>query len=122
MNSMSPAMHAIQDLAKLPGNWNSYGAQAPAASTVARAMSCLETVREMLGPAYGEPEVQPTPDPGVALIWRGHVHTSDIEILITPTSTEWVLLKNHRIVDRGLAPDAKEFSRDILAKFVKYAV
>jgi len=115
---MSPAVAAIEGLRKLPANWNSYGATAPDDPTVVRALAYLMEVVRALGPAYGEPEVQPIPDPGVALIWRDRWHPEEVEVLVTPTGAEWVLLKEHRIVDHGKALDPTGFSRNILKRHV----
>ena len=109
---------AIEELKNLPTNWNSYGAQPPDETTLARALDYLERVINTLGLAYSQPAVEPIADPGVALIWRGRWSPEEVEVLVTRAGAEWVVLKNHRVVKHGSAPDPVTFAREILKSHV----
>jgi hypothetical protein len=113
---MSPAaLAAIEALRRLPANWDSYGAERPDESTLVRARDCLSSVINTLGYAYGEPAVQPLADPGVALIWRDRWRTGgEVEVLVTPRSVEWVILRDQRVVKHGPIDDPAVFAREIL--------
>jgi hypothetical protein len=108
---MRPAATAIQDLKKLSPDWNSYGAAAPDDRTVARALDCLDAITKALGQDYRQPEVRPIPDPGVSLTWRDRWRRGEVKVLVTPTSAEWVQLKNRHIVEQGSLNDAQQFQR-----------
>jgi len=114
-------LEAIHGLKWLAPNWNSYGAKAPDEPTVTRAVSYLAAVVRALGQAYAQPEVAPIPDPGIALIWRDRWRPEQaeaVEVLVTPERAEWVLLKEHRIVDHGAAHDPADFALNILKRHV----
>src|SRR5260370_26160205 len=100
----SPAVDMIEGLKRLPHDWDSYGADAPDERTVARALSYLGGVISALGPAYGQPEIQPIPDPGVSMTWRSRWHPEEVEVLGTPAGAEWALLSGHRGLGPGVRP------------------
>jgi hypothetical protein len=109
---------AIKELKYLPMDWDSYGAQPPDDATLARTLDYLTRVTNTLGPAYSQPVVQPIADPGVALIWRDHGRPEEVEVLVTRAGAEWVILKDHRIVEHGSVSDPVVFAREILQSHV----
>jgi hypothetical protein len=110
------AIHSLKDLEP---DWDSYGAKAPDEPTVSWACAYLAGVTRMLGAAYSQPTVQPVSDPGVSLIWQDRRHgAEEVEVLVTRTGAEWILLKDHRIMDHGPAPDPETFAREILKRHV----
>ena len=105
---------AIEQLKNLRNDWNSYGAQPPDDAMLAKTREYLTAVTNTLGHAYSQPAVQPLADPGIALIWRDRWRPDEVEILLTRTGAEWVLLRDHRIVKHGSASDPAVFAREVL--------
>lgn len=97
MESKSAAIAAIDRLADLPEDWDSY--EAPKISEVSRelAKSCLNQIQRLLGSKYANPVVGPTPDGGVVLIWRKE-QGSEVELLCSAIGARYILLSPNRQV------------------------
>ena len=110
-------MTAIDRLADLAEGWDSY--EAPRIDEVARkvAKDCLHQVQRLLGAHYANPEVGPTPDGGVALIWRKD-RGSEIDLLCSPNGARYLVLSPHRQVvgQSGSFMDCGYFALQVLKR------
>ena len=81
---LSKADDCLAELAKLPSNWNSYGAKSAAPQSVAVAQSLVKLLAQVVG--VEEPDVGLTPDGFVTVSWV--LDTSrEIEVEVAPTGT-----------------------------------
>ncbi len=97
MDQQNEALRAIDQLADLPEGWDSYGAPKVAQASREIAKHCMREIERLLGSHYAKPIVGPTPEGGVALIWRKE-RGSEIDVLCTPLGARYVLLSPHRQV------------------------
>jgi len=97
MEQESAVLTAIDRLGDLPEGWDSY--EAPKITLASRrwAKSLVLSIQQHLGPHYANPTVGPTPEGGVALIWRKD-RGSEIDVLCSPTGARYLLLSPHRQV------------------------
>jgi hypothetical protein len=100
MELENPVLAAIDRLAELAEGWDSY--EAPRIAEVSRefARQCVNQVQRLLGPSYANPLVGPTPEAGVALVWRKD-RGSEIDVLCSPSGVRYLVLSPHRQVVRS---------------------
>ncbi len=83
---VQPALDRVAQLAALPPDWDSYGANPPTEQAVARANALLLAVGRAYGGTYGPAvrpyAIAPLDDGGLQLEWRGG--TGEIEVEIGP--------------------------------------
>ncbi len=116
MEVESQALAAIDRLADLPEGWDSYGAPKIAEISRASAKDCLGCVQRLLSGHYWNPLVGPTPEAGVALIWRKPTG-SEINVLVSPAGARYVVLSpTHQVVQRGRADDFERFALEVLKR------
>lgn len=116
MEFENPALAAIDRLAELPEGWDSY--DAPRIAEVCREMArqCVSQVQRLLGPPYANPLVGPTPEAGVALMWRKE-RGSEIDVLCSPSGVRYLVLSPHRQVVRSDAiTDFGQFALQVLKR------
>jgi hypothetical protein len=109
-----PAFEAIDRLGNLGEGWDSY--EAPAISPAARelAKACLKEIQRRLGPSYGNPRVGPTPEAGVALIWRAK--GQEVDVLCSPPQARYVVLTHDLVTERGEVDDFGTFALEVLKR------
>ena len=117
MEVENPAIAAIDRLADLPEGWDSY--EAPKIDEGARkvAKDCLNQIQRLLGAHYANPVVGPTPEGGVALIWRKD-RGSEIDLLCSPSGAHYLVLSPQRQVVRQSSPfrDCGDFALQVLKR------
>ena len=107
---------AIDQLADLPEGWDSY--EAPRIAEVSRelAKDCLTRVQRLLSQHYWNPMVGPTPEAGVALIWR-KVTGAEVNVLFSPAGARYIVLSpTHQVVQRGPVDDCERFALEVLKR------
>lgn len=109
------AIEATDRLKDLPEGWDSYEAPRIADAARDRAKACLSAVREHLSPSYWNPLVGPTPEAGVALIWR-KTNGPEVDVLCSPTGARYVLLSRNLVVQRGEVGDFELFATEVLKR------
>lgn len=114
MEPENPALIAIDRLADLPEGWDSY--EAPRIVPEARELAkrCVRQVEQSLGSHYANPLVGPTPEGGVALIWRKE-RGSEVDVLCSLTGARYLWLNPHRQV---FGPEQPISNFDYFAKQV----
>jgi hypothetical protein len=112
--AQSPAFEAIDRLASLAEDWDSY--EAPAISPAARewAKVCLAEIERHLGASYGNPIVGPTPEAGVALVWRAK--GQEVDVLCSPPKARYVVLTNGLLTEQGEVANFGTFAREVLKR------
>lgn len=106
---MDTAINAIAELKSLPADWDSHGAEPIDHSAVGDAMSFLYAVQRLMGAAYEEPIVGPTPDHGVGLVWPNR-RLGEVEVRFSPRGNRYVVVQNGKLVERGpISGDFKLF-------------
>ena len=114
----SEEMAAIDRLKELQPGWDSYGADQIATSSIEEAKRIVREVQRALGPNYARPIVGPTPDSGVALIWRKKGE-GEVDVLVSPTSCQSVVLSRTRdFVEKGPITDYEAFAREVIKRHV----
>ncbi len=109
-------LSAIDRLADLAEGWDSY--EAPRIAEVSRelAKDCLSRVRRLLSGQYWNPVVGPTPEAGVALIWRKPTG-SEVTVLFSPAGARYVVLSpTHQVVQHGRVDDYDHFALEVLKR------
>lgn len=109
-----PAFEAIDRLGSLTEDWDSYGAPPipPAAREWAKV--CLTQIQRHLGLSYWNPLVGPTPEGGVALIWRAK--GQEVDVLCSPPKARYVVLTNNLVTERGEVDDFGTFALEVLKR------
>lgn len=81
---MQPALRRIAQLADLPPDWDSYGADRLSGEAIVHARELLQAVNAAFGGAYGQNvqpyAIAPLNDGGVQLEWRGPAAEIEVEI------------------------------------------
>ena len=117
MEVENPVIAAIDRLADLPEGWDSY--EAPRIDEASRkvAKDCLHQIRRLLGAHFANPVVGPTPDGGVALIWRKD-QGSEIDLLCSPNGARYLALAPNRQVVGQSGPfmDCSDFALQVLKR------
>ena len=117
MEVENPVIAAIDRLAGLREDWDSY--EAPRIDEASRkvAKDCLNQIQRLLGAHYANPVVGPAPDGGVALIWRKE-GGSEIDLLCSPSGARYLFLSPHRQVvgQGGPFMDCGHFALQVLKR------
>lgn len=113
-----PAIAAVDRLADLPDGWDSYGAPRVEEGARQVAKDCLKQIQYVLGTRYMNPVVGPTPEGGVALIWRKE-RGSEIDLLCSPNGARYLILSEGRqVVGQSEQPfrDCGDFAMQVLKR------
>ena len=113
----SEAMNAIDSLQDLTPGWDSCDAEAPAQRTQVQAKSFLSYVERMLGPAYASPIVSPTPDGGVALLWR-RPNQPKVQVLFSPSGARYLVYAGRDVLQRGVVNHYDVLAFEVIKRHV----
>ena len=109
---------AIDRLGTLRDGWDSYGAAPIEQASREQAKRCLSEVQRLLGVTYARPVVGPTPEAGVALVWRSS-RGGELDALFSSRGARFVVLGPKRlVVHQGPITDYQEFAREVVKRFV----
>jgi hypothetical protein len=113
------ALEALDRLAQLGPDWDTYGADPPSPMAVALARQLVRQAAAELGWQKGiAPEVGPTPD-GIALIWRGS-DSSEVTARLGTKRPEFVVVDSDGTVRRaGELVDFDLFVRQVLKPLLR---
>jgi hypothetical protein len=84
------ALAEIEELTKLPANWDGYGAKAVSATA---AMSAVRFLSNVAYPKFSAPEIVPVSNGGLQVEW--HQDQVDLELRFDPDSTPRAYIEDH---------------------------
>lgn len=112
------ALAAIDDLKELSSGWDSYEADPVALAARESAKRFLRRIAEILGAEYANPVVGPTPEGGVALLWR-RPGAPKIEVSFSPTgSIRYVVPHHGKLLERGPVVDPDSIVTSVLKRYL----
>lgn len=111
------ALAAIDRLSELEPGWDSYDASPVEESARTSAKEFLRSVERSYGPSVTDGlNVGPTPDGGVALVWR--YRSTDVEALLGTANGpgRYVVTKGKKLVAEGWIPEPGWFAKEVLKR------
>lgn len=103
----------IEQLKDLEPDWDSYGAPPIAKESLEMATGYLRAVARALGDSYAHPIVGPTPQAGVALMWRAR--SGEVDLLCSPAGAQYVWLSpDHKVLRTEALTDPAHFAYQVL--------
>ena|SRR5437660_1147917 len=118
-NVGSTAFEAINRLESLKKGWDSYGAPPIEKASRELAKQWLNEFQAILGSTYVEPLVDPTPEAGVALVWRKK-WGEELDVLISPQGARYLrLTPDQQVQSSDKITEPKAFAREILKRFIQ---
>ena len=109
----SPTVEAIDSLGQLRPDWDSYGANPVAESARKLARDFIIGLEQRLGNRLPTPAVGPTPDGGVAVVWRRRLRPN-IAVFFSSEGGKYVITRDHKLVDQGRVEGPESFAREIV--------
>jgi hypothetical protein len=117
LHSASEALDAIDSFKLLTQNWDSCGSEIPPAEVRAQAKTFLFVIERVLGVMYANPIVSPTPESGVALLWR-EPGQPKLQVNFSSAGTRYLVYAGREILDRGVVASYDVFAREILKRYI----
>jgi hypothetical protein len=106
-------LRSLEELRTLKAGWDSYDADPVSAEAIDHARYCLVVAEQFLGAGYN-PVVGPTPDGGVALIWR-KPGRGEVNAIFSRAGNIYVVIdQDRRVARKGPLDDPHTFIRDVL--------
>jgi hypothetical protein len=119
MFGQNDAAEQIKNLGRLEAGWDSYEAAPISDAAMRSALHCLHEARGFFGGGYAEPIVGPTPDGGVALIWR-KPGREEVNAIFSTQGAKYIIIGiDRRVTAQGPISDPGAFSRDVLKPRLK---
>jgi len=105
---------AIDHLKEFQPGWDSYEGDRVDLTAREHAKAFVAHAANVLGPAFWTPKVGPTPDGGVALIWRKPGLAIKAEALFSPVGDHFIVYQRRKVLAKG-AITGPEFLQLVIA-------
>lgn len=114
-SSLRQAQRKVNELSKLPENWDTYGSSPPRPAAIEKALRILSLVNRQ---GFVFPQIFPVSGGGLQLEWQSE--TRELELEILPTGVmEYLIVDEQRIMKEGSLPTQDDFSIYRLIEWVK---
>lgn len=88
----------------LGSDWDSYGAGPIGRWVREQAKTFLRSVAKTVGLGYAHPDVGPTAEGGLTLIWRG-AGQPKVQVFSSPEGCRFVVRQSRELIDKGSISD-----------------
>lgn len=111
------AFASIDALQKLEAGWDSYDADTITASARDQAKQLLRNVASVCGRQFAGPIVSPTPEGGVALIWRDKGRPK-VEVFCSSSAARYAVFEKGELIEQGPVATPASFALNVIKRYV----